>query len=876
MTKWLHVALGVLLVGTMAFPASAANVVLLDFSKPEDAASLRIFGGGTLRHDAANGTVRISFTDVKNARVSSSVLPDRLAAMEPEDRPCEFYVKARATVPVGLVNVGFLAPGMVMCKLPLTVHPGLKSYRLRPEIQSMRKTFGYDYSQLKNIIVSCVGSGEIEIAEIGCLDVGPKPVPHDAGLPPVGIDDFAIFPEPRVFRRDGETLPLRAFGGTYRLEGDVPPAPVARFVKDMKDFYGVGLREAGDARIVISVSDRADIPDYDRIVLDGFAVSVTERGVRVAAKDPKGIAFGMGVLSDSVKMVSGDVGEARVPLMTVVDWPRMGVRLFDDMAHCALKYQKYDADFYADMFERFVLASRFNMLAIEPGEMYKWASAPYSPVKPSAWDRAEFEHLVDRVNANAVSVVPKMNGLGHVNHWPLGNEEANRRYGEDGNRMVLCTANPETNKMHFDTFAEILSICSKNPKYAPRYFHAGMDEVRWQTDELPPESRCRRCAGRAKNAIFLEQVERIDDWCRARGLRMVMWVDMIRAYHNGLNKFRCFDIEPQVPKDVIYDNWSSHDNFELAASAAAGHENWKCLTGYKDDPEGDAFVSGYGLYVCTYNWWLSSATVKGEFGNGAYGLMAQRILSDQMWRRKPSRHAGDGGSRQAHAGDGASLLKRWGGFLLRNWSRKPIPHGAATFTPVDLSGTATAPVAAAMDLSTKTVGGVPVALPVKEGALMSVAATEAGTTIPVGRRAASLCFLHAAPVAPENRAIFSGFATPCKITLRGVTVAEYEVVYADGGRASVSVGHGWNVPAWRSQDRLFSRFARYPADSRGIWEGKLHEPGENGEPLTAVASLYEWVNPHPQKVIVSLRLKKMAMPIDYNLFALTARDCRAD
>ena len=53
---------------------------------------------------------------------------------------------------------------------------------------------------------------------------------------------------------------------------------------------------------------------------------------------------------------------------------------------------------------------------------------------------------------------------------------------------------------------------------------------------------------------------------------MVMWVDMIRAYHNGLNKFRCFDIEPQIPKDVIYDNWSSHDNFEIAATAAAGHD----------------------------------------------------------------------------------------------------------------------------------------------------------------------------------------------------------------------------------------------------------------------------------------------------------------
>ena len=816
--------------------------------------------------------LRFVFSAAKYREFPLPGLKEAFAVIPPEDRPREFYVKCRAVRLDGSVSWKAYSAGSVACTLPISQVGRMETLRIRPEIVSARKTSGYDYCQLKDIRLVGSGSGEIEILEFGATDVGPKPVPHDAGLPPVGIDDFAIFPEPRIFKQEGTALPLKAFGGSYRLEGDVPPAPVARFVRDMKDFYGVNLKQSKKARIAISVTDCIDIPGYEQIVHDGFAISVSKRGVCVAAKDPRGIVFGLGVLSDSVKMVSGDVGEARVPLMTVVDWPRMGVRLFDDMAR-AVKYQKYDADFYADMFERFVLASRFNMLAIEPGPMYKWSSAPYSPVNQSAWDRAEFEHLVDRVNANAVSVVPKMNGLGHVNVWPLGNAEANRRYGEDGNRMVLCTANPETNRMHFDTFAEILSICSKNPKCAPRYFHAGMDEVRWQTDELPPESRCRLCAGREKNAIFLEQVGRIDDWCRAHDLRMVMWVDMIRAYHNGLNKFRCFDIEPQIPKDVIYDNWSSHDNFEIAATAAAGHENWKCLTGYKDDPEGDEFITGYGLYICAYDWWLSSATVK-LFGNGAYGLMAQRILADQMWRRKPSRHAGDGGSRQAHEGDGASLLNRWGDFLLRNWSRKPIPHGAATFTPMDISGSAMEKVSATMDLSTKSVGGVPVSLPVKGGALMAVAATETGVTIPVGRCAASLCFLHAAPVAPEKKELFSGFGTSCRIELKGVKVAEYEVVYADGWRECVRIGHGWNVPAWSSLDRLFYRFARYPADSRGIWVGRLPEPMENGEPQAAVASLYEWVNPHPQKVIESLQLKKATSLIDYSLFALTLRDCR--
>ena len=110
-----------------------------------------------------------------------------------------------------------------------------------------------------------------------------------------------------------------------------------------------------------------------------------------------------------------------------------------------------------------------------------------------------------------------------------------------------------------------------------------------------------------KNKIFLEQVKSLNDWCRSKGLRMVMWSDMIRAYHNGLNKFMCYEIEPQIPKDVIYANWSSFQFFEIPESVASGHENWMFFTGYKDDSEGDEHVAGRGLYVCTDNWWLTKS-----------------------------------------------------------------------------------------------------------------------------------------------------------------------------------------------------------------------------------------------------------------------------
>ena len=227
--------------------------------------------------------------------------------------------------------------------------------------------------------------------------------------------------------------------------------------------------------------------------------------------------------------------------------------------------------------------------------------------------------------------------------------------------------------------------------------------------------------------------------------------------------------------------------------------------------------------------------------------------------------------------DGLTLVRRWGDFLLRNWSRKPIPAGTKRFATIDLSNFGKIALDAEMDLAAKEIGGIPVKLETESGRVAAVEATKDGVRIPVGRKAASLCFLQASTVGDTT---FD--RTNYADEMKGPLTAAYEVEYADGTREMIEIRFGWNSLEWLSPSTTFDTFQRYPTDSRAIWTGKLSPAAlqkarrikwkQLFAPDTAVANLWEWVNPHPEKEIVALVLKRKFTDVRYALIALTARD----
>ena len=75
--------------------------------------------------------------------------------------------------------------------------------------------------------------------------------------------------------------------------------------------------------------------------------------------------------------------------------------------------------------------------------------------------------------------------------------------------------------------------------------------------------------------------------------------------------------------------------------------------------------------------------------------------------------------------------------------------------------------------------------------------------------------------------------------------------------------YGWNVNEVRPmKGERGAVFGRFLPDSR---YALVADGGE-------ILNLYEWVNPHPEKEIVSLTLDRKSKYLEYVLLALTARE----
>jgi hypothetical protein len=121
--------------------------------------------------------------------------------------------------------------------------------------------------------------------------------------------------------------------------------------------------------------------------------------------------------------------------------------------------------------------------------------------------------------------------------------------------------------------------------------------------------------------------------------------------------------------------------------------------------------------------------------------------------------------------------------------------------------------------------------------------------VPVRAQAASLVFLYTASrdAWPQSSLARRGGPQP---------LARFRVRYAGGTEAPVEVVYGWHVAEWNRRHgaplahmahRHAGYVATYPADP--YWQGKT----AHGEDVTLYG--LEWVNPHPEREIASIRVE---------------------
>ena len=823
------------------------RVTLVDFTRAENCAGARLnpWGGekkGRAFFDADAGALRLVYTNscaTFSSPVLSRALQDLLGGGTRAEVPAKYLFRYRVRRSEGSSQVHFNAPEPYVSEIGYVRDGEVRETSLRPGGWNKKGT-PFDPAAIASIFLTFDGSGDVELFEIGAIYrdyPGPRPDPT-----PLDVDAVAVFPEPAEFRIGGEALPLARFAPP-KASGFGTDRAAAWFAKEMRMFYGDCFAADGAP---ISFVVKAD----DRLKFDGFAIEAGADGITVVGREPMGVMNGVRTLASLVKQFSGDVGSARVRPFALVDSPRLKDRMLHQMMSCYDHANRYEPDDYADRLERFAVDARFNLFSFELAEHYRYESVPGTGNRAQSWTKTDFTRVVDRLNAAGAKAVPFVQSPGHQAIGLFANRSVAPELREDGHNDVMCTRHPGTYPFLFRVFDEVAGVCGHNPAYKADVFYAGGDEVRWKA--VPDAKRCPFCRDTPYNILFTDHIAKVDGWCRDHGYRMLMCSDMFVDNHNGMNRFKCSETRDRIPKTVVFAHWG-HMDFEVMDEwAAKGYDNWKLLTGFQDDPIGEDCVKGYGLALYTYNFWLSRTRAMDQ---GNYGLMAIRLAAANAWGKGPT-----------VAGEWRTRVSRWGNFLMRNWSRKPIPRGTDSFDPVDLAAAANAPLKGALDYSVRTLSKIPVSVARTDaGGWRGIAAGTNAVPVRVGRKAASLVFLHTAELPAERKREFYDRRNYRDET-DGPVVATWKVRYADGTEATLEARYGHNVGAWNRGCGKCAIFERYLPDCRFAWSA------ENGD----TAYLHEWVNPHPEKEIVSLTLEKSDSPVAYTLVALTARQPVAD
>ena len=547
----------------------------------------------------------------------------------------------------------------------------------------------------------------------------------------------------------------------------------------------------------------------------GYVLHVDGDRIVLAAKDAAGMRYAAITLLQMIASVSPSAAEARAPQLTAADWPSCQWRAINIGLPTTRWGYPNDSPvpvaYFIDYLRRMVVDQKFNMVGLELAQGMKYDRHP-EIAGPAAYTKDEVRQIVTFLKRNGVEVFPLIEALGHANWLVIPHPELR----EDGDEHTLCTRDPATRQILKDCFEEAIAVCN------PKYFHFGLDEIRWVTDEVPAEKRCPRCLGADKRALFVEQVKWLHDFAAASNLQMMMWADMVLPEHNGGQPFNLAQTLDQLPKDIVMCDWSptlaplslwdlQRRGFPVLKSNSTGVNNAQlpCVVG-----------NMWGVWAKTP--WLTEA----NWSIGEFCYLPQLVAAEYSWNVYPDLLA-----------DAVPVLPKFFNdrpLLQKRLATPPDPAGGRTVTAVQ-PGPQTL-VVAGLKLQ-------PFAEPVS-----------GEKTLTLGGTASSAYLLLTADLPEAERAKFLDEFKK-KENWHGVPIGEIAFHYADGTVEKQPLLYGTHV-------RAVSLAEPFPQALEALGTAPVGQ---------RVGYLVQWVNPHPQTPLASVTFAPGSLAARPLLLGLSTR-----
>jgi len=279
---------------------------------------------------------------------------------------------------------------------------------------------------------------------------------------------------------------------------------------------------------------------------EGYALSVTPKGIWILAADELGALWGVQTLRQLLRLM--DDGSLIVPGIFVWDAPDFAFRGVHVVA---------DADspeIHGRLIERVLSPLKFNRVIVQLDHL-KWERHP-ELWQPWSLDKEGAKRLLEIAQANGLELIPLLPTLSHCEYLfgAQGGEKpkVNADIAEDPESAYLYCPNLEkTYRLVFDLLDEVLTL------FRPRWVHIGHDEVTNQGRF----GQCVRCQGTPPYQLFAADVRRLYEFLKGRGVGTMMWGDMLLrpdeafdAAHGG-EPFNFWLARKLLPKDIVIVDW---------------------------------------------------------------------------------------------------------------------------------------------------------------------------------------------------------------------------------------------------------------------------------------------------------------------------------
>ena len=398
--------------------------------------------------------------------------------------------------------------------------------------------------------------GNFHISTTTSILLPQNPSAHDlflARLLMAELSDRYFLP---VLMSKSQALPTK---GSYILMGSIDNPLVRNFLQGEKS---LNLRALGD---------------------EGYILSVSQNAAVVAANTEQGAFYGFQSLRQLLQK-AGD--EVKLPQVVVRDEPAVpfrGIRLYVPGPENISFFKRFVRDFMALYKYNVVILEVNGVMRLDrhpeinvggrefanemnysrrnrpagPGGQFQ-DSAHHDAGDGQILEKQELADLVDYIRQFHIEVIPEIPSLTH-SYYLLNRHRELAEIRDAEWPDTYCPSNPASYKLLFDVYDEYIDVIQ------PKMVHIGKDEWRM------PVNVCPRCKGKDYRELYVQDVNRIYNHLKSKGIEVGLWGDHLLESVRGKG-FRERETESgykyqipggltteqvrqSIPKDILVFNW---------------------------------------------------------------------------------------------------------------------------------------------------------------------------------------------------------------------------------------------------------------------------------------------------------------------------------